>query len=65
MRWVRDHFDCLTERQQIYIELRYFRGMSYGEIGVLMQTSRPCVYRAVKRAERTLHKAAVQEGLAT
>jgi DNA-directed RNA polymerase specialized sigma24 family protein len=61
LRWVRREMERrLTRRQRQYMDLYYFRGMSYAAIGRATGTNPSSVCRSVRRALNRLTDAAEQ-----
>ncbi len=62
LRWVRRHMEGrLTARERRCLELYYFRGMSYQELGEATGTHASSAFRAVKRSVRKLQQAAIED----
>ena len=59
LRWVRRHMGRrLTRRERHCLELHYFEGLTYRQIGERTGTAPSSAYRAVKRSLRKLRMAA-------
>ena len=59
MKWVRRQMGRrLTIRERRCIELYYFEGLTFREVGDRTGTNASSVFRAIKRAVRKLHTAA-------
>lgn len=51
----------LTLRERLCIELYYFQGLTYAEVGLRTQTHSTSAFRAVERALRKLRQAAEED----
>ena len=59
LQWVRRQMGRrLTKRERRCIELYYFEGLTFREVGSRTGTNASSVYRAIRRALRKLHAAA-------
>ncbi len=62
LRWVRTQMDArLTERERYCVQLHFFLGLTYEQIGRVTGTSRSAVCRAVQRGLRRLRAAAQED----
>ncbi|MBN2308309.1 MAG: hypothetical protein JXR94_05025 [Candidatus Hydrogenedentes bacterium] len=61
-RWVRRIMERrLTERQCEYLELRFFDGLTYSQIGIIMGVTGAAAHHCIQRAIRRL-RASVEAG---
>lgn len=64
LRWVRRQMNAhLTQRERRCVELYFFEGHTYREIGRITETNASSAYRAVARSLRKLRVQAKEDGL--
>lgn len=63
LHWVRLRMRRLTEKQRRCIELHYFKGLTYIEVGKLVGCSPSAACRSAQRGIEGLRQAARREGV--